>query len=146
MTLINDLTTLVQALLQVTPPTVEANAEAAEKNDNMKTKSRKMRKRKRWRWGWRWPAKLWSQKGELMISISIRANLRSNRSVNFTFRFFHWTHRAKSLLAALVSMFARKHFLTNLHSPRLRERVPMSVQSLQPAVRLAVRIQKILTS
>ena len=30
-------------------------------------------------------------------------------------------------------------------SPRLRERVPMSVQSLQPAVRLAVRIQKILT-
>ena len=57
MTLINDLTTLVQALLQVTPPTVGANAEAAEKNENMKTKSRKMRKRKRWRWGWRRPAK-----------------------------------------------------------------------------------------
>ena len=43
MTLINDLTTLVQALLQVTPLTVGANAEAAEKNENMKTKSRKMR-------------------------------------------------------------------------------------------------------
>ena len=47
MTLINDLTTLVQALLQVTPPTVEANAEAAEKKENMKTKKQKNEKKEK---------------------------------------------------------------------------------------------------
>ena len=41
MTLINDLTTLVQALLQVTPLTVEANAEAAEKREHEKQKGEK---------------------------------------------------------------------------------------------------------
>ena len=46
MTLINDLTTLVQALLQVTPLTVEANAEAAEKTRTWKQKAEKWEKGK----------------------------------------------------------------------------------------------------
>ena len=44
MTLINDLTTLVQALLQVTPPTVGANAEPA-KREHEKEPSKKMIKK-----------------------------------------------------------------------------------------------------
>ena len=47
MTLITDLTALVQALVQVTPPTVEANAEAAEKKENMKTKKQKNEKKEK---------------------------------------------------------------------------------------------------
>ena len=46
MTLINDLTTLVQALLQVTPPTVEANAEAEEKREHENKKQKNEKKEK----------------------------------------------------------------------------------------------------
>ena len=47
MTLINDLTTLVQALLQVTPLTVEANAEAAEKKREHENKKQKNEKKEK---------------------------------------------------------------------------------------------------
>ena len=46
MTLINDLTTLVQALLQVTPPTEGANAEAAEKREHENKKQKNEKKEK----------------------------------------------------------------------------------------------------